>query len=113
MHEMSLCENIIELIRESAQRESFTVVNAVHLEIGELVGVELESMHFGFDVVAKGTLAENASLHIVSVIGTAVCESCRQQVVIHERFSPCPACGGFQLKILGGDELLIKNLEVS
>lgn len=113
MHEMSLCENILELIQESAERELFSVVNAVYLEVGELVGVELDSMHFGFDVVVKGTLAENANLHIVTVPGTAECERCHDQIVIHERFSPCPRCGEFQLKILGGDELLIKNLEVS
>lgn len=112
MHEMSLCESIIESIRESADREAFTQVRSVFLEIGKLAGVELDSMRFGFDVLSRGTLLENARLNIVSVPGAAKCCDCSNVVEIHERYSSCPFCGSFHLKIIRGDELRIKNLEV-
>ena len=47
MHEMSLCESIMQIIEE-AQRQGFKRVIRVRLEIGRLSGVEIEAMRFRF-----------------------------------------------------------------
>ncbi len=49
MHEMSLCEGILQVLEESADSQSFTSIKTVWLEIGVLAGVEVEAMRFGFD----------------------------------------------------------------
>lgn len=113
MHEMSICESILGLIREQAQSRSFSKVERVCLEIGPLSGVEIDALKFGFDVVMRDTLADGAQLEIVETKGSAWCMPCGQAVAIKQRFDACPECGSHQLQVTGGDELRIKELEVN
>jgi len=112
MHELSLCEGVIQLIEQQAKAQHFNKVTTVWLEIGALAGVEIEAMHFSFDAVAKGTIADAAKLEIIAVKGMAACSSCKQQIEIMARFEICPKCGHYPLNILTGEEMRIKELEV-
>ncbi len=112
MHEMSLCESIMQVLEEQAKVQDYARVKVLRLEIGALAGVELDAMHFGFDVVKRGTLAEDAELEIIHVPGQAWCMPCGKTVSIQQRFDACPHCGGYQLHVTGGEELRIKELEV-
>lgn len=112
MHEMSLCASMVQIIEEQAREQGFSRVRRVWLEIGPLAGVEVAAMRFGFDVVTRGTLAENATLEILETQAEAWCMACSKQVPVTQRFDACPECGGFQLQVTGGEELRIKELEV-
>lgn len=113
MHEMSICESILGLIRDQAQSQNFSKVERVCLEIGPLSGVEIEALKFGFDVVMRDTLADGARLEIIETAGTAWCMPCGQSVAIEQRFDACPLCGSHQLQVTAGEELRIKELEVN
>ena len=113
MHEMSLCESVLEILEEHAGRERFSSVKRVWLEIGALSCAEPEAMRFSFDVVMKGTLAEGAKLEIIEVPAMARCEQCSQDVEVAGYGDPCPLCGSERLDIRGGDQLRVKELEVS
>ena len=112
MHEMSLCESLMSVIEESAQREGFTKVTRVRVEVGRFAGVELPAMHFGFEVVARGTLAEGARLDFDVVPGSAWCFDCGQTVELDNRMDPCPICAGVRLQPTGGTEIRLKDMEV-
>jgi hydrogenase nickel incorporation protein HypA/HybF len=112
MHEMSLCEGVLQIIEEHAVSQGFKRVKTVWLEIGALSGVEPEAMRFGFDVVMKGTLADGAVLEIIHLPGTAWCMQCGKSVAVKARFDACPDCGSYQLQVTEGDEMRIKELEV-
>lgn len=112
MHEMSLCESIIQVIEQSAGEQGFKQVKTVWLEIGQLSGVELDAMHFGFDAVTRGSMAEGARLEIIELPGQAWCMKCSKSVQVRQRFDECPDCGSYQLQVTGGDEMRIKELEV-
>ncbi|MGO9171407.1 MAG: hydrogenase maturation nickel metallochaperone HypA [Rhodomicrobium sp.] len=112
MHEMSLCQSVLQMLEEQAAVHSYTRVKAVWLEIGPLAGVEPEAMMFCFDAVTRGTLAENARFEIVHTQAKAWCMGCSKSVDITNRFDSCPDCGSYQLQITGGDELRIKQMEV-
>lgn len=112
MHEMSLTESVLQILQDNAKNKGFERVKRVRLEIGELAGVEIEAMRFCFDVVMKGTLADQARLEIIQIPGQAWCGSCGKSVQVSQRFEPCPVCGGFQLQITGGEQMLVKELEV-
>lgn len=113
MHEMALCESILGILREQAGRDDFSKVERVCLEVGPLSGVETDALRFGFDVVMRGSLAEGATLDIVTPPATAWCLPCSETVAISERFDPCPECGSHQLQVTSGEEMRIKELEVS
>jgi hydrogenase nickel incorporation protein HypA/HybF len=112
MHELSLCEGIVEVIQQQAATHSFTRVIAVRLEIGELAAVEVEAMRFAFPVVARHTIVEGARLEIIEIAGQAYCALCDEQVNISSRFDACSACGHYPLTITAGDAMRIKDLEI-
>lgn len=112
MHEMSLCEGVLQVLQDQASSVGFNRVKTVWLEIGDLAGVDAEAMRFGFDVVVKGSVADGAALEIINLPGRAWCMTCGHEVRVSQRFDPCPDCGGYQLQVTGGDELRIKELEV-
>ena len=112
MHEMSLCEGVLQLLQENARSQGYTRVRQVWLEIGVLSGVEPEAMRFCFDAVMRDTLAEGARLHIIEQPGEAWCMVCARTVAVKQRFDACPECAGYQLQVTGGDQMRIKELEV-
>jgi len=112
MHEMSLCEGVLQVLEEYARSQDYSRVKTVWLEIGCLSGVEIEAMRFGFDLVMKGSVAAGATLEIIQTPGQAWCMQCGKTVAVTERYDACPDCGGYQLQVTAGDEMRIRELEV-
>jgi len=112
MHELSLCQNLLGIIEQQAAQQAFSQVHVVRLEIGDFVPVEVEALRFAFEVASRDTRAEHARLEIIPVPGKISCGYCQRQVIVRQRFDPCPVCGRFGLQIYGGDELRITALEV-
>lgn len=112
MHEMSLAEGVLGAIEEAARAQRFTAVKTVRLEIGRLAAVEPDALRFAFDVVKRGSLANDAQLDIVDVPGAAWCLRCCEVVPLSARGDACPRCGSFQMQVSAGDELRVKELEV-
>ena len=112
MHELSICEGIVQVLEEQAAAQSYDRVKTVWLEIGPLAGIELEALRFSFPIASRDTLASDARLEIIETRGEAWCLACSRTVQIAQRYDPCPYCGGHQLPVTGGEEMRIKELEV-
>ena len=112
MHEMSLCEGIVQILEEQALEQNYPRVKKVWLEIGALSGVEIPAMEFSYEVVCRGTLAEDSELEIIQTPATAWCMQCAKTVEVKQRYDACPECNGYQLQVTGGDQMKIKELEV-
>lgn len=109
---MSLAENVLQIIEDSARAQNFRRVRSVVLEIGQLAAVEPDAMRFCFDAATKGSIAEGARLEIVETPGTGRCTACGKTVVIQESYDLCPECGSPHLQVVSGDQMRVKNLEV-
>jgi hydrogenase nickel incorporation protein HypA/HybF len=112
MHELSLLENVREILEEHGVSQNFSKVSKVTLEIGKLSCVEPEALRFGFDVVMKGSLAENAELIITQLDGLGFCQQCQKQIAMETLYDPCGYCGSLFVKVIQGSEMKIKNLIV-
>jgi len=112
MHEMSLCEGVLQILRDHATTQGFTRVKTVWLEIGTLSGVEPDAMRFCFDVVMRDTLADKCRLEIIEVPGKAWCMQCAKTVPITQLYDSCPECDSYQLQISEGEEMKVRELEV-
>jgi hydrogenase nickel incorporation protein HypA/HybF len=112
MHELSLLENVRKILEEHALSQKFSKVTQVTLEIGKLSSVEPEALRFGFDVVMKGSLAENAELIISELDGLGICQQCSLQVKMESSYDPCFHCGSCSVKVIQGAEMKIKDLIV-
>ena len=113
MHEMSLCEGILQIIEAEAAKQSFSEVKQVVLDVGVLSSVEIPALEFCFGVVMQGSVAENAKLTINSIEAQAWCMQCAKTITIKQRYDACDECGSYQLQVSSGDELKIKELEVN
>jgi hydrogenase nickel incorporation protein HypA/HybF len=109
---MSLAENVLQIIEDSARAEGFLRVRKVTLEIGQLALVEPEAMRFCFDAVVRDSLADGAILDIVEVAGSGWCARCATMVPMGEIVAVCPRCGSYPLRVTGGREMRVRALEV-
>lgn len=112
MHEMSLAESVLQIIEDAACKQKFTRVKTVWLEIGQLACVEKESMRFCFDAAMSGSIAEHARLEIVEIAGRGQCVKCALEIPVAALYEPCPNCGSYEVRVTGGDEMRVKELEV-
>jgi hydrogenase nickel incorporation protein HypA/HybF len=110
MHELSLLENVREILENHALRQNFSRVTKVTLEIGKLSSVEPDALRFGFDVAMKDSLAENAELIIEELNGLGLCQQCQQQIEMDTLHDPCVHCGSPFVKVTQGAEMKIKDL---
>lgn len=109
---MSLAENVLQIIEDSARTQKFQRVRAVVLEIGALSSVEPDAMRFCFDALTSGSIAEGARLEIIEMPGAAHCSECGKTVVVREQYGLCPECGSARLQIVAGDRMRVKELKV-
>jgi hydrogenase nickel incorporation protein HypA/HybF len=111
LHELSLCESLLEIIEEQANVYNYRRVRTVWLEVGRFAGVECDALRFSFDVVMCESLAEGAKLNIIDIPGRGWCFDCGEEVSLAERFELCPRCHG-PVQVTDGQEFRIKELEV-
>ncbi len=112
MHELSLVEQMLELIEEQAQTQAFTRVQTIWLELGRLSCVEPSALLFCFDAASKHTLAEGAELRLNFVDGQGNCLDCDRSFQVETRFDPCPFCHSQRVTIDQGDQMRITQLAV-
>jgi len=113
MHELSLAEDMLDMIIQRSKDDDFERVTKVWLEIGKLSHVEAEAMEFCFDAVVAGSLVEGAVLEIITSEGMGKCLHCQEINCIEHLYDPCSHCGKFGLDIIQGDQVRIKSLEVN
>jgi hydrogenase nickel incorporation protein HypA/HybF len=109
MHELSICQGIVESVCEAVPEGELLVVT---VEIGRLSGVVPEAVRFCFDACARGTRVEGARLDIVEVPGRGRCASCDRELEMDELLARCP-CGNPFLEVVRGRELRIRTVEVN
>ena len=113
MHEMALAESMLQIVEDAAGKNGAARVTAVRLELGALSHVEQEALRFCFEAVAKGGLANGATLEIDATPGAAWCMPCSERVPLARLGDPCPRCGGWQLAVVAGDEMRVKEIEIA
>jgi hydrogenase nickel incorporation protein HypA/HybF len=109
MHELSITENLLQIVLKHAGGRR---VVAVDLLIGELSSYVDESVRMIWEMLAAGTLAEGSQLRFRREPGTLYCMDCEKEFSIHEPAFTCPACGGTRSRPGRGRECFVESLEV-
>ena len=112
MHELSLCQSLLDIIYDHVAGKNFKSVKKVTLNVGQLAAVNEAALRLGFEMVTKGTLAEEAKLDIITIEGQAICNACHRNVKIEHYYDACQYCGEFSLTVIQGEELSIQSMEV-
>ncbi len=109
MHELSIAQAVVAIAsRHAAGRK----VHRVELKVGHLRQVVPSALEFAFELVTDGTELEGAELVIEEVPARGRCPACGAETTMSAFPLCCERCGGLDLELLAGEELLVDALEV-
>ena len=109
MHELSISSAIVDTaVRHAAGRR----VTLVAVRIGKLRQVVPASLTFCFELVARETVCEGATLTHEVVPARLRCEGCGHAWEIDVPAFRCPRCEGAAVEVVSGEELEVESIEV-
>ena len=109
MHELGLCEGILEAVERRADGRRVT---RVRLRVGTLLRVAEPALDQAFSLVADGTVAEGAAIDLVVVPVRATCAACGHATDADEVPVACETCDSGELEVSGGDELVLESIQL-
>jgi hydrogenase nickel incorporation protein HypA/HybF len=112
MHELAIAEYLLGSVTDFAQQLGARKVLAINLVLGERSGVVDDSLRFSFDLLAAGTLAENAQLNARRVPMRFGCARCDAEYQPSGDDFACPHCGAVGQVVDDGSQLIIESIEI-
>jgi hydrogenase nickel incorporation protein HypA/HybF len=112
MHELSITQNLFDIVLEQAYQVEAKKVQKINIVIGEMTGVVEECIQFYFNFLSPGTIAEKAVLSFNKVPIKVQCQDCNNSFEAKEFDWSCPYCQGNGLAIISGQELFLESIEV-
>jgi hydrogenase nickel incorporation protein HypA/HybF len=114
MHELSIAVSMVERIIEESESRGGLQVEAVHLRLGVLSGVDKDALSFSYEIACEGTFLAGSRLVIDIVPLTIYCEVCAAETAPESiQQIACPSCHTLSEKIIRGRELEVAALEVA
>lgn len=112
MHEQSIVTYLLTEAVSNAGKEKASRILSIKLVVGEMTGVEKDSVIFYFGFLSKNTIAEGASLEFEYTKAQLRCRDC--DIIFPKERSDfiCPQCNKKVVEIVGGRELYIESMEV-
>ena len=110
MHELSICQALMEEVSRVAREQRATAVSDIYVCIGPLSGVEAPLMRNAFPLAAAGTVADSAKLHLETTPIRVRCESCGRESDASTNRLVCDHCGDWRTQVIAGDELLLRRV---
>ena len=108
---MAVAEGILDIALDYAGQNDARRVTKVALLLGEMAGVEKESLAFCWEALTRGTIAEGAALALTTVPLAGRCQDCGREGPVERYHFICPDCGG-TIALLSGRELRVDYLEM-
>lgn len=112
MHELSVCRALLAEAERIAMERSARRVQAIHVQIGVLSGVEPALLETAWPSARAGSLAEDAQLVIERMPLRVCCPDCGAESETVPSRLLCGACGSLHTHLISGDELLLVSLEL-
>ena len=110
MHELSVVSSILKTAEDEVLKVNGRFVSEIFMEIGQISGIELSSLHFVWPQVVQNTVLERAKISINIPEGKARCLECENIFTIDKLYDSCPDCNSPFKEIIGGKEMKIKKL---
>lgn len=112
MHEVGIAASVLDSVRaELAKRPGYRV-RKVGLRIGELAGVDPESLRFGFETLVKDSDLHPLELQVEYVSRSQRCLECGITFAADRYTLECPDCGSLRGQCVAGDELDLAWVEL-
>jgi hydrogenase nickel incorporation protein HypA/HybF len=109
MHELSIAQAVVAIAARHADGRQ---VRRVELKVGYLRQVVPSALEFSFQLLSEGTTMDGAELVIEEIPARGRCRACATETEMSDFPLRCARCGGLDLELLAGEELLVDALEL-
>ena len=110
MHELSICQSILNTIEDEFDNKGMENIREIHLKIGMLACIEPEILKNVFQFIKADTPFQNSELFIEVIDVSADCKNCGNTFKVEKYIFVCPSCGEPASNITEGRELLISKI---
>jgi hydrogenase nickel incorporation protein HypA/HybF len=109
MHELSVASAVLNTAVKHADGRRVT---NVCVQTGALRQVVPESLRFYWEIVARDTECEGATLELQEIEAVLRCRGCARDWSPDLPLFRCPDCGGSDVEVAAGEELSVDYIEV-
>ncbi|MES0491839.1 MAG: hydrogenase maturation nickel metallochaperone HypA [Leptospirales bacterium] len=110
---MSIARSLFNLVDKAALEKKATRITTINANVGRFAGVEIELLRRAFDVLTKGTMAENSELQITVIDFVIQCNTCAQETIKDEIDMQCPACKNTDTRPISGQDIFLTDFEIT
>ncbi|MEP6950704.1 MAG: hydrogenase maturation nickel metallochaperone HypA [Ginsengibacter sp.] len=110
MHEVSICQSIVDTLEAELEKEQFKHLREVHLKIGVLSCVDPKILTHVFTYIIKDSPIRKCILFTDLVEVSAACSHCNRNFKVENYRFVCPECGTPSSTIIEGNELTIYKI---
>jgi hydrogenase nickel incorporation protein HypA/HybF len=111
MHELSICQSLIDQVEGLARENQAVAVKTIWLQVGPLSGAEIPLLEHAYPLAAVGTIAEDAQLLIESMPVRVRCRTCGEESEASANRLLCGVCNDYHTELVSGDEMVLSKLE--
>jgi len=112
MHELPVTQSILKIALDHAEKANAQRITALNIVMGELSSMVDDSIQFYWEIVAKDTIAEKATLNFRRVPAELQCMTCFHKYHPTDKELVCPQCSGVGAKIIAGEEFALESIDV-
>lgn len=112
MHELPVTQSILEIALRHAEQAGAKEIKQINLLIGQYASLVDDSIQFYWQIIAEGTIAQNAVLHFERVPVEFTCQDCGAVYRPQEDTFACPQCLSPRVRVTRGAELRVESIEI-
>ncbi len=112
MHELAVCQALLEKVESIALQHAATV-NTVRISVGPLSGVEPALLQRAYPLACAGTAAQGSRLLIDAAPVRVRCRICDSETDAQPNRLLCSSCGDWRTDLVAGDDLLLISVELN
>ena len=110
MHELSLCQAILEHVEGRAAGRP---VRRVDIRIGYLRQVVPDSLQFSWEMLTQGTDLDGCELVVEHIPAVVRCRACGTDTTLAWPVLACAGCEGLDVELQSGEELELAWFDVA
>jgi hydrogenase nickel incorporation protein HypA/HybF len=112
VHELSLCQNLIDQLEALVRQHGAVSVARLEVEVGALAGVEAVLLADAFSLARLGTVADSAELVTRVVAPRVRCRQCLAENDTPPNRLSCPDCHSMDTDLIQGQALILARVEM-
>lgn len=114
MHELGIVMNVIRQVEEVALENGVEKVVKLNMEVGEVSSVVPELFTDCFEWAKKKTrFLKDAQLELIVLEAVSYCRACKETFRTTSYAKQCPHCASYDTYLVTGNEINIRDIEVS